>query len=249
MIKIVLIGAGNLAFHFQKIFATSAGVDLIQWYSRSLEKIKPFESQIPITNRITDLRPADVYLIAVSDDAIAEISAKIKTRALVVHCSGAVAVDQLLCNTKGVFYPLQSFSKEHPSNFGDLTILIEAENKNNLETLYKLSNAIGSKSLEMDSKNRAFVHLTAVILNNFGNHLFDIGQGIAKANGIPFDIFHPLIELTYQKVKKVGAKNAQTGPAIRKDKETIKKNLDLITDQEIKKLYLLLTESIQRRHE
>ena len=101
----VLIGAGNLAMNFQKIFDISSGVDLIQWYSRKLKKIRSFKNKISITDKISDLKPADIYLIAISDDAIAKMSAKIKTSALVVHCSGSIAIDELLCNSKkGVLY-------------------------------------------------------------------------------------------------------------------------------------------------
>ena len=99
MIKVVLIGAGNLAMNFQKIFASSNGVDLIQWFSRSLKKIRSFENKISITDKISELKPADIYIIAISDDAIAKMSAKIKTSALGVHCSGAIAIDELLCNS------------------------------------------------------------------------------------------------------------------------------------------------------
>jgi predicted dinucleotide-utilizing enzyme len=119
MIKVVLIGAGNLAMNFQKIFDVSSGVDLIQWYSRKLNKIRSFKNKISITDKISDLIPADIYLIAISDDAIAKMSSKIKTSALVVHCSGSIAIDELLCDAKKV-----SFTLFKPFQISPLQLLI-----------------------------------------------------------------------------------------------------------------------------
>ena len=250
MIKVVLIGAGNLAMNYQKIFDSSSGVDLIQWYSRKLIKIRSFENKISITDKISDLKPADIYLIAISDDAIAKMSAKIKTSALVVHCSGAIAIDELLCNSKkGVLYPIQTFSNMPLTTFNKLPFLIEAENKNDFELLKDLVLVIGGKPIEMNSQKRSYIHLIAVMINNFGNHLIELGENIAQSHDIPFAIFHEIIEKTHKNAIEIGAKNSQTGPAKRKDKKTINKHLNLISDEGIKKIYLGLTDSIQKRHE
>ncbi len=250
MIKVVLIGAGNLAMNFQKIFASSNGVDLIQWFSRSLKKIRSFENKISITDKISELKPADIYIIAISDDAIAKMSAKIKTSALVVHCSGAIAIDELLCNSKkGVLYPIQTFSNRLLKSFNKIPFLIEAENKKDFELLQGLVHIIGGTPIEINSQKRSYIHLIAVMINNFGNHLIELGEKIAQSHDIPFDIFHQIIGETHKNAIEIGAKNSQTGPAKRKDNKTINKHLDLISDKGIKKIYLGLTESIKKIHE
>ena len=250
MIKVVLIGAGNLAMNFQKIFNNSSGVDLIQWYSRKIKKIRSFEKKISITDKISKLKPADIYLIAVSDDAIGEISAKIKTSALVVHCSGSIAIDELLSNSKkGVLYPIQTFSNMPLATFNKLPFLIETGNKNDFKLLQDLVLKIGGKPIEMNSQKRSYIHLIAVIINNFGNHLIELGENIAQRHGIPFDIFYQIIEETCKNATEIGAKNSQTGPAKRRDNKTINKHLDLLSDEGIKKIYLDLTNSIKKRHE
>ena len=250
MIKVVLIGAGNLAMNFQKIIDISSGVDLIQWYNRKLKKIRSFENKISITDKISDLKPADIYLIAISDDAIAKISEKIKTSALVVHCSGSVAIDELLCNSKkGVLYPIQTFSNMPLATFNKLPFIIETENKNDFELLQDLVLKIGGKPIEMNSQKRSYIHLIAVMINNFGNHLIELGENIAQSQDIPFPIFHPIIEETHKNVIEIGARNSQTGPAKRKDNKTIYRHLDLLSDEEIKKIYLGLTDSIKKRHD
>ena len=250
MIKTVLIGAGNLAFHFQKNLIASKKTELIQWYSRKLDKINFIKGRVAVTDQISDLKTADLYLITIADDAIAEISAKIQTSALVVHCSGAVPMNKLLCNAKkGVFYPLQTFSKEYPVNFNKVNVLIETEQENDLELLINFANALGAKPVKMDSQKRAYIHLIAVIINNFGNHLLSLGEEIANQQNIPFELFNPLIEQTYKKAISIGSKNSQTGPAKRNDEKTIKNHVDLIRDDDIKKLYLNLTKSIRNKHE
>jgi predicted short-subunit dehydrogenase-like oxidoreductase (DUF2520 family) len=250
MIKVVLIGAGNLAMNFQKIFDVSSGVDLIQWYSRKLNKIRSFKNKISITDKISDLIPADIYLIAVSDDAIVKMSSKIKTSALVVHCSGSIAIDELLCDAKkGVLYPIQTFSNKPLATFNKLPFLIETENKNDFRLLQDLVLKIGGKPIEMNSQKRSYIHLIAVIINNFGNHLIELGENIAQKHGIPFAIFHKIIEETQKNAIEIGARNSQTGPAKRKDNKTINKHLDLLSDEGIKKIYLDLTDSIKNRHE
>ena len=250
MITVVLIGAGNLAIKKQKIIDISSGVDLIQWYNRKLKKIRSFENKISITDKISDLKPADIYLIAISDDAIAKISEKIKTSALVVHCSGSVAIDELLCNSKkGVLYPIQTFSNMPLATFNKLPFIIETENKNDFELLQDLVLKIGGKPIEMNSQKRSYIHLIAVMINNFGNHLIELGENIAQRQDIPFPIFLPIIEETHKNAIEIGARNSQTGPAKRKDNKTINRHLDLLSDEEIKKIYLGLTDSIKKRHD
>ena len=250
MIKIVLIGSGKLAFNFQKIFSRCSEINLIQWYSRKINLIKSFENETSITDSILELKSADIYIIAVSDDAIAHISKKIKTTALVVHCSGGVSMDEMRCEArKGVLYPVQTFSKKLLTQFNNLPILIEAEKKEDFKLLQDLVHNIGGKPFAMNSQKRSYVHLIAVIINNFGNHLIEIGENIAKSHDLPFSIFHSLLEQTYKNGIENGAKYSQTGPAKRKDFKTINKHLDLISNEKIKQLYLDLTNSIQKRHD
>jgi hypothetical protein len=91
--------------------------------------------------------------------------------------------------------------------------------------------------------------MIAVWVNNFSNHMLHLGSDLSKKYQIPFQIFHPIIEETFQKALSMEPQNAQTGPAVRQDHKTIKKHLDLISGQDIKKLYLNLSTSIQKKYE
>ena len=250
MTKIVLIGAGNLAFHFYKKLTNCNEVKVIQWYSRSLQKIDFAKKQTEVIDQFSQIKSADLYLICVSDDAIGSMCKKINTTNLVVHCAGGVSIDQLEGTLrKGVFYPLQTFSKDQDLSFDQLPFCIETTDPKDQILLSNLAKAMGGIPHKINSETRTQMHIIAVLINNFGNHLLHLGSKLLKEHDISFKIFHPLIEETYQKALKSGPENTQTGPAIRDDQKTIEKHVGLISDENIKKLYLNLTSSIQRNHE
>ena len=250
MIKIVLIGAGHLAFHFQEQFSRCKEVVLEQWYSRSIEKIKFAEKTVDITDQIPKLKAADLYLICVSDSAIPEISNKINVTGLVVHCAGSVPMEVLSNHPRhGVFYPLQTFTKTRELRFDRLPFCLESAIETDFELLEKLALLLGGTPHKVDSEKRVLIHLTAVVINNFGNHLLQLGSELSEHNNIPFDIFGPLIKETYEKAVAMGPQHTQTGPAKRNDQQTLDKHLSMLESHDLKKLYLDLTTSIQKRNE
>jgi predicted short-subunit dehydrogenase-like oxidoreductase (DUF2520 family) len=250
MTKIVLIGSGNLAFHFYNQISSCQSMSLVQWYSRKLENINFAKDQVKITDQLSQLLAADLYLICVSDDAVEEVSKKIKTRELIVHCSGALSINSLQgYSRKAVLYPLQSFSKDQRLSFDQVPFCIESQNPKDQDLLTQIAKSLGGIPHFIDSQKRAVIHLIAVMMNNFGNHLMHLGQGLSEEHKIPFSIFHPLLFQTYQKAIDQGPRNSQTGPAQRHDQKTIEKHLRLLKDQNLKKLYNLLTYSIQKKHE
>lgn len=249
MIKIVILGGGNVAFHLINEFLKKKSVKIIQLYNRSIEKIKPFEVFAPITNNLTDLKDADVYIIAVSDNHIAEISQQLHFKdKLVVHTSGAHAIEELKSNShKGVFYPLQTFSKNKKIDFSTTPICIEATDKKSLKILEKLAKSVSEKTYEINSTQRKSLHVAAVFVNNFVNHLFTVGKDICDKNNIPFEILLPIIHETAQKIETINPKEAQTGPAIRQDNKTIDQHLAILTNNQ-QEIYKLLTNSIIKHH-
>jgi predicted short-subunit dehydrogenase-like oxidoreductase (DUF2520 family) len=133
--------------------------------------------------------------------------------------------------------------------FKDLPICIEAEDEKDKITLFNLAKGLGALPYEINSSQREVLHLTAVFINNFGNHLINIGNKIAKSNNIPFEILNPIILETAKKAIAQGPEKSQTGPAIRNDENTIKKHLDLLENTQYKELYLNLTASIKQNNE
>ena len=228
MISVLLVGKGNVATHLYNAFLKADTSSVTQINSRDLEKIPK----------------ADITIIAVSDDAIAEVSSKINNK-LVVHTSGGCSIDELKNkNNKGVFYMLQTFSKGKEVNFNNVPFCLEATNKKDQQLLDKIAKSIGEKTYEVDSEQRKALHLAAVFVNNFTNHLYKIGNDICTEHKVPFEVLFPLIKETASKIESLSPKKAQTGPAVRKDKKTIKNHLDLLNLKQ-QEIYRLLTRSIQ----
>lgn len=247
MIKIVLIGSGNVAHHLIEAFAKSKIVDVTQVFSRQKESVSPLFDSNKITDDYNNLAKADLYIIAVSDDAIATVSSQLtfKNR-LVVHTSGSVSLDVLdKKNRKGSFYPLQTFSKKKAVDFSQIPICLESENDSDFELLDKVAQSISNTVFKINSEQRKALHVSAVFVNNFVNHLYQMGNEICEANKVPFQILKPLILETANKVMSLSPAAAQTGPAIRNDKQTIASHLDFLLDENQKNIYTILTQSIQ----
>lgn len=250
MISVIIIGAGNVATHLYKAFKTAKNVTVNQWYNRSLSTINQYKNEIEIIDDLSLLKNADIYIIAVSDDAIADLSEQFLFKnKLVVHTSGSVNVYDICKKQKrGVFYPLQTFSKEAEVDFKNVPICIETINKKDYHILKELAVLIGSPTKKVNSDQRRVLHLAAVFVNNFTNQLYRIGHEITESKGAEFDLLRPLILETAKKIQELSPYMAQTGPAKRHDKKTIKKHLNLLENQHHKEIYNLLTESIQRTH-
>ena len=247
MIKIVLIGSGNVAHHLIEAFAKSKIVEVTQVFSRQKESVSPLFDSNKITDDYNNLAKADLYIIAVSDDAIATVSSQLtfKNR-LVVHTSGSVSLDVLdKKNRKGSFYPLQTFSKKKAVDFSQIPICLESENDSDFELLDKVAQSISNTVFKINSEQRKALHVSAVFVNNFVNHLYQMGNEICEANKVPFQILKPLILETANKVMTLSPAAAQTGPAIRNDKQTIASHLDFLLDENQKNIYTILTQSIQ----
>ena len=250
MIKIVVLGAGNLASHLCKAFIGSKKISIIQVYSRTVNSLKSIPSSIILTTKISELKEADIYILAIPDDAIAGFSEALPFQdKLVVHTSGSVALKKLSNkNRKGVFYPLQTFSKDSEVDFSEIPICLEAENNSDIELLKEIGKAISKNVQLINSEEREKLHLAAVFVNNFVNFLYQAGSDLLSENKLSFDLLKPLIKETANKISKLNPSEAQTGPARRNDQLTIEKQLHLLKDNEYKALYKLFTRAIQKRH-
>ena len=168
---------------------------------------------------------------------------------MIAHTSGSINIRDLdKKHQRAVFYPLQTFSKSANINFKDVPICIEVLEKQNLQLLKAIAEAIGSKSYKINTEQRQTLHLSAVYINNFVNQLYRIAHEISDAKSINFDILKPLILETAKKVQDMSPYRAQTGPAKRCDYKTIRQHLKQIENNEHKKIYELLTQSIKNTH-
>jgi len=246
MIKVVIIGSGNVAQHLILAFQKARDIELVQVFARNKSNLSHLFDVDKITSDYNQLKEADLYIISVSDDAINEVSHLLPfNNKLVAHTSGSVAIDELCStNRKSVFYPLQTLSKKKEVNFKEVPLCIEAQNETDLKLLTEVAKCISDKVFEVNSEQRKSLHVAAVFVSNFVNHLYKIGSDICTEHHVPFEILKPLILETAKKVQVLSPNDAQTGPAKRKDTTTINKHLAILTDENQQEIYKILTKSI-----
>ena len=251
MLSVTIIGSGNVAFHLFQAFKHSKQAKVIQVVARNRHSLDLFAAETEVETNFSNIKDADVYLLAVSDAAISELASYFKTKkGVVAHTSGSVSMNALSeTGSYGVFYPLQTFSKDKAVDFKTVPICIEGNDEETISVLKKLAKSISGNFHEISSEKRRTLHLAAVFANNFANHLFAISAEICEANNVPFDLLRPLIGETANKIRLLPPKKAQTGPARRNDIDTMQGHLDQLSDPLHKKIYQLLSESIRLAHE
>lgn len=250
MYSIIILGTGNLAQHLCQSFSTVNSINILQVFGRNLETLKKFSSYAETCSNPMEIKDADIYIIAVKDDAIAKVSQSLTSkRGIVVHTSGAVEMDSIESSNRGVFYPLQTFTIDKVLDFKSIPICIEAKQDSGLTVLRLLGEAISEKVHEITSDQRKKLHLAAVFANNFTNHLYSVSESICLQEGLSFELLQPLILETAKKVQSITPKDAQTGPARRGDKKSIQNHLNLLKDKKQTELYTLFSEAIKKVYE
>lgn len=250
--NIVIIGTGNTATILGRKFK-AAGHTILQVAGRNSAAAShlAYELDTVSTNYWTSVdKNADVYIIAVSDDAIETIANELKLPGKVVaHTAASVPKEVLskVTNHYGVFYPLQSLRKETES-LPVIPFFVEGSDEKTILVLEKLAQSVsGEKVVHAGDEDRVKLHVAAVFVNNFTNYLYALAEEYCKNEGLDFNLLLPLIEETAMRVKNNSPKSVQTGPALRHDNETIKKHLALLKDHpRLQKAYAFISESIEQ---
>lgn len=248
--NIVIIGSGNVAYHLAKAF-TEKGISIAQLFGRNSEDLQSISEELKIPYSPEKIAIADLYIICVKDDAIAEISAQIPTEnCLVAHTSGAVSIKSLVGKyRKAVLYPLQSFSKTKNLVYSEIPFFLDAETEEDKTELQNLVKIISDNIEFADDQKRKYIHLTAVFACNFTNHLYARAKEISDSQNIPFHYFFPLIDETTNKIHTLSPQKAQTGPAIRNDVEVLASHRNLLQNDEQLKIFDTLNESIKKMYD
>ncbi len=252
---IIFLGAGNVAWHLAGELKNN-GFNIKQIYSRTLKSATELalRTDSEAVNLIENIEDTELYIVSVPDKILQELSKnkifrnKINNK-LVIHTAGSVDMDILsdLSENFGVFYPLQTFSKQKKINFSDIPICIEANSVKNENILLEIAGKISTDVQKINSLQRKYIHLSAVFSCNFVNRFYSISEEILAQNNINFDILKPLIKETTEKLLTIGnPKELQTGPAVRNDIQTMKKHLELLkTTPDYQKLYKIISENIK----
>ena len=251
--KIVLIGAGNVATQLGQTFKEH-GRKVVQVYSRTDNSARKLAEtlQCDFTTDLSCIYPgADLYLFSVADWALAELAIQFPlTHVCVAHTSGSLPMAVL---TKpelktGVFYPLQTFSKNRTPDFSAIPFCLESNDPDLLASLHDLASLLSHDVRYIDSQQREVIHIAAVFACNFANHLFSIADELLESNNISFDILHPLIRETLEKALVHKPATVQTGPAVRNDRQIIEKhikNLSTLPGYQI--IYNFISQSITEK--
>lgn len=244
--SISIVGTGNVAQVFGQKFVDS-GIKIASVIGRNEQKLlelsKLWNTQIETLEQIS----GDIILVAVPDENVQEIVNQIDSNKGVVYTAGSIPLNSISHPNCGVFYPLQTFTGNRKGSELKFPLLIESKNEKLTEVLFQLGTQI-SKSVEFcDSEKRKKIHLSAVFINNFTNHMVYLGYKIANQNAIDSKIYTDLLEETFDKLKNMEPFEAQTGPSRRNDLATINNQIDML-DESHRELYISITNSILKTY-
>jgi predicted short-subunit dehydrogenase-like oxidoreductase (DUF2520 family) len=245
-LDIVILGSGNLASALS-LRLWQKGSKILQVYSRNSSHAELLASKLKCdaVNSLENINTkADLYLICIKDDVISEISKKLskflKSDSIIAHTSGVNSIDIIHNHflNRGLFYPLQSFSREKAPDWSSVPIFIEGS-KDVIHLLNPLAKSIGDEVIIMNDKIRTHLHLASVIANNFTNYNLIIAKKILDNAKVPFGVLRSLMKETIDKAFIMNPRDAQTGPAKRGDSKSIEKHIRLLVQEypEYRSLY------------
>jgi predicted short-subunit dehydrogenase-like oxidoreductase (DUF2520 family) len=248
--RITIIGSGNVGTHLAAAFK-NAGHVIVQIYSPHMHnaELLAYHIKAQAIGNLNDINPeTDIFIISVKDEAIAGIAeALAKHNKVMAHTSGSVDLAALTAFSAlgGVFYPLQTFSKNKAVDFLKVPLCIEGANADVTAELVKLAQTISNNVQKIDSVQRKVLHMAAVFAGNFPNFLYGVAQQLLEKNNLEFDLLRPLILETAMKVQKHLPDEAQTGPAVRNDEKTIALHQQMLADEPaLKALYGQISQDI-----
>ena len=264
--EISFIGAGNLAWHLAPALE-NVGHHINEIYSRQLQHSRRLVSNLYDARTHSDLNFADssstLFILAVPDDALEDVCSRLvlPENARLVHTSGTRPLSDLarwmtvysdVPVDTGVFYALQTFTKEQPfMAFDAIPLCLEASEKRFEEELVSIGQQISDIVYLITSDERKVLHMAAVFACNFTNHLIAIAHDLATGDGLEFDLLRPLIRETLRKgLAADNPADMQTGPARRNDLSTIEAHLSLLdTRPRLAEIYSVMTTSIRHQYD
>jgi predicted short-subunit dehydrogenase-like oxidoreductase (DUF2520 family) len=248
--RVVIVGAGNVATVFGRLMVSSGHV-IIQVVSRTIASAQSLAIELgcSFSDNLSALdHTADIYILAITDQALQQIQGSIFLGdKLIVHTAGSVSKQVLstISTQFGVIYPLQSLRKEQIGGQPKIPLLIDANNPSVLSVIEKFAFSLSSIVSKVEDEQRFYLHLAAVIVNNFTNHLYSLTAEYCKNEGVDFKMLQPIIEETALRLKTRLPSDVQTGPAIREDRSTLERHLLALSNHpELKIMYQTFTESL-----
>ena len=251
--RIVLVGAGGLGTNLG-LALHEAGHDVLAVFSRTMEHARMLAERIgsqPTDDICALPNEADLFIVSVKDAVLTDVVQQLmqgREEQYFAHTAGSMSLTlfQGMARHYGVFYPMQSFSKERRINFSEVPVFLEASDAQTLTQLKALSATLTPHVYELSTDKRRSLHLAAVFACNFANHCYALSAEILQQHGLPFNVMLPLIDETARKVHHLSPLEAQTGPAVRYDLNVISKQQQLLDDPDMRELYERLSKSIHQ---
>jgi predicted short-subunit dehydrogenase-like oxidoreductase (DUF2520 family) len=248
--EVVILGTGNVGQVLGTLIK-NAGHRIVQVYGRTPDKATQLASELgsaPACSFSAIAKDAQLYLVALADTATAALHENWHTnKGLVVHTAGSVPLEVLkdVSNNYGVLYPLQSLRAPHIPEAG-IPLLVDANTPDDLALLTDFAGTISPVVRHCSDEDRLHLHLSAVLVNNFTNHLYKLAEEYCHQHGLHFELLYPLILETANRATRISPSEAQTGPANRNDMNTINRHLEqLKSNPPLAALYQMLSASIQ----
>lgn len=239
---ITIIGTGNVAEILGQLFFENE-YELVSVVGRNTERASQLAKKWSARVENFEEVSGDFVLVCLPDSVTKDVVEQIDNQKFVAYTAGSLSLSEIIHPNCGVFYPLQTFSKSRKDTRIDFPILIESKRPEDSSVLQEIGSKIATRVEYCDSGKRQLIHLSAVFINNFSNHMVQIGQKLAQKNDIDPNLFSALIEETFTKLKDLSADKAQTGPAVRNDLTTLKLHLEMLEGNE-NEIYKLLTNNL-----
>lgn len=255
-LRTVIIGSGNVASAVAPALEKAGAIDVMQVYSPTARHAGLLAAKLAHAEPVSE--PGDVavgaelYLVAVKDDAIATLAGTFGMRGGVwLHTSGGVDCRELAPVTAdyGVFYPLQTFSKGVDVDFAGVPVFIEGSTVHAYAVAERLGRSLSEKVYQADGRRRSQLHAAAVFACNFTNHMWAIADDVLRREtGTDLTVLRPLLEETMRKALSMRPADGQTGPARRGDRGVIERHKSLLKPDEAE-IYELMSQHIMDYYE
>jgi predicted short-subunit dehydrogenase-like oxidoreductase (DUF2520 family) len=170
---------------------------------------------------------------------------------VLVHTAGAVTMDVLqpYATHTGIIWPIYSIVKDSLPKHREIPIAMRSNTEHAGVVVQKLTSSISDIYYTVSFEQRQWLHLCAVLINNFTNHLMAISETICHEQRIPFSLLYPIVKQTAERITHTSPTKLQTGPAKRNDTNTINKQLDMLAETpEWQELYKAATTSINKMY-
>jgi len=242
-----LIGGGNMAWFISRNLYAQ-GHACMGVYGRNEEAASQLAKSVYAdVATLENLPESDCCIIAVADQAIGELSGKLRLKeTVVIHTAGSVALDVLQQTNRAVLWAVYSINKSHLPAHRNIPVIYEYSTTKAKDIVTRLAYALSDIAQEVNGEQRQWLHLCAVIGNNFTNHLMTLCEKICAEKSLPFSLLRPILQQTFDSVSSIEPSQQQTGPAIRNDRRTMEQHVTLLKEHpHLQEVYQSLSASIE----